>query len=149
MIANGMKFAFALASPITYTELEDLRDMGLPQETAARVDKTVHSTTSRRMRSEPGMTSVSDPYAVVLQDLSNAVQKQLRDLKAAGTLIYVRQEVPTNTECTLFVGFEYQAYVANFEPGGTTPEALQTTKYTFMVDSDIYEDSAEGATQIT
>ena len=147
MIANGMRFGFSSASPVSWTEVLNLRDIGPPQEVADRVDNTVHNITSRRKTSEPGLITVSDPFVTVKQDLTDATQKALRTAKAARTLLYIRWEIPTNDAGTQWLGFECQARVATFEPTGTTPGDLQTTKYSFMVDSDIYEDAAAGASK--
>jgi hypothetical protein len=149
MIGMGCKAAYSIASPTSWVEVENIVDLGLPVQTADRVDKTVHLPGSRLKRAEPGLENVADPFLTLLQDLSDAPQKVLRTLKADRTKVWWRFEVPTEDDCSLFVGFEFEARVANFEPA-VPKDGEQTTKYTLMFDGEeIAEDLAAAASEIS
>lgn len=152
VLGKGCKAAYSASSPVSWTGIEQLIDMTIPTQIADRVDNTMHSTTGALKRSMPGLVTVGDPAVTVVQDLDPATspgQAALRSYQEAQTTIWIRMEVPVNRAKTLFMGFVFQAAVANYEP--STPIAdRQTTKFTFLFDGDsIQEDAAVGASAIT
>lgn len=152
VLGNGCKVAYSATSPITWVNVPSLVDMAIPTMVADRVDNTVHSTTSNLKRSMAGLQSVGDPSFTVVQDLdpsTSPAQAALRVFQASGSTVWFRMEVPVNRAKTLFMGYEYQASVANYEP--STPIGdRQTTKFTLMFDGEeIADDLTSGASEIT
>jgi hypothetical protein len=153
VLGNGCKVAYSVVeSPATWVPIPELIDMGIPTLVADRVDSTVHSTTSNLKKSMPGMQTVGDPWFTVVQDLNpvtSAAQAALRGYQAAGTTISFRMEVPVTRAKDSFLGYEFEAAVANYEPAVPIGDR-QTTKFTLMFDGDsIRTDAAVGASQIT
>ena len=152
VLGKGCKVAYSAASPVSWVQVTQLIDMTIPTEIADRIDNTMHSTAGSLKRSMPGLVSVGDPTVTVVSDLDPATspsQAYMRARQKDQTTIWCRMEVPVNRAKTLFMGFTFQAAVANYEPA--TPVAdRQTTKFTLMFDGDsIQDDAASGATAIT
>jgi hypothetical protein len=151
VLGKGCKVAYSTASPVSWVQVTQLIDLTIPTQIADRVDNTMHSTAGSLKRSMPGLVSVGDPTITVVQDLDPATcasQAYLRARQVDQTTVWFRLEVPVNRAKTLFMGFVFQAAVANYEP--STPIAdRQTTKFTLMFDGEsIQEDAASGASSI-
>lgn len=146
MIGVNSKFAYSEASPVSWTAITDVTEFEFPTQVADDVDKSVYGT-SRLKRSEPGMIAVSNPSLTVVQDLSNATQRRLRELIGTRALIWLLMEIPTNDAGTNFVGYHCNVRVSSFEPG-VPKDGLQTTKYTFTFDGTSIGEGASGASVI-
>lgn len=146
MIGVNCKFAYSESSPITWTAIPNVTEFEFPAQVADSVDKSIYGT-SRLKRSEPGMEEVGDYSFTVIQDLSNAVQRRFRELKALRTNIWFLIEIPTNDAGTTFVGYHFQGRVSGFEPA-QGKEDEQLTKYTVIFDGTSIGESASGASVI-
>ena len=147
MIGVNCKFGYSESSPVSWTAIPNVTEFEFPTQVADRVDKSVYGT-SRLKRNEPGMEEVGDFTLTVIQDLSNAVQRRFRELKALRTNIWWLIEIPTNDAGTTFVGYHLQGRIGNFEPT-QGKEDEQLTKYTVIFDSTSIGESTSGASQIS
>lgn len=118
VIGNGVKVGYSAASPVSYTSIGQILSIEIPQLTADKVDRTV-SSSNQYKRSMPGMIDVSDLTFELLADLdesTGATQRQLLTYLKAGTTIYWRIEVPVDRSKSECVPFEFQGYVASWQP---------------------------------
>lgn len=151
ILGNGCKVAFSANSPISWTEVEEMREVTFPTWEADKVEITTHSVVNKLKRYMAGLIEVGDPSFVVLQDLNPSTSPEQATLIAAnknGTSMWWRIEVPTNRARTQFFGIEFQASVKNFAPD-VPIDGAQTTRYTLTFDGeDIGFDLAAGASEI-
>lgn len=111
MPVDGVKFAYALSSPITWTELTDLRDLPSPPASVAdKLEITTHGSEGRK-RYKTGLLDTPDVAVKFLLNL-DAAQLALITARDARTEIWWRCEIPTDEAKTLFVAWEWQGYVA-------------------------------------
>lgn len=152
ILGNGTKVAFSAASPITWVNCRQLREVSFPTFEADKVEITTHSVTNKLKRYMAGLIEVGDPSFVVLSDpdpATGAEQKTLREANANGTSLWWRIEVPVNRARTSFFGIEFQASVKNFSPD-TPIDGAQTTRYTLSFDGEeIGYDASAGASEIS
>ncbi len=141
MIANGIRFGFmpVASSPGAWTELTGvIMDAGFPSTSKPEVSTTVHNSAYDQETAIPGLGKVSNPFVLITHDWTDATQKLLRQHDANRTKCYFRFEHPTPT-AAVYVGQEFQGYVANVEIPNGQPGALMQARYTFMVSSKVYE----------
>lgn len=128
LIGNGKKVAFSLSSPISWIKIDQLLDFDFPSMTADKIETTV-SSTGKLKRYIPGLIEVGDLSLTVLTDLDpvTSKQSQLWDLRAAGTTVWWRIEIPEERDLSSFVGFELQGYVSDYTISAPTAERIETT----------------------
>lgn len=144
MIGIGVKIGYSAASPVSWLETANIRDFSLPQLTSDRVEKTVHSRTSRIRRYDPGLQSSEDAYIELLNDFTDADQTALKNYKAARTQLWFCYELPANDALTSFVQFIFQARVADFNISSPL-EGEQTIRFVLMFDGDGIQINAAGS----
>lgn len=148
MPVDGVKFAYSLSSPLSWVELDNLRDLPSPPASVAdKLDITTHGN-ARRKAYKSGMMDTPDITARFLLDLSDAAQLAMITARDAGTELWFRCEIPSNEAKTLFLGWEWQGYVSKADaltPVGGVWEFDLVIQY-----SDNYQFwSTPAATEIT
>lgn len=150
MIGNGVKVAYAAASPITWVPVGQILNVDIPGLNPDEVETTVHSTSPWK-RFIRGMIDVGEMTLTLLTDLDEGTstdQDALFDYQAAGTTLYWRVEVPVDREQSEFTGFEFQAWVKKYAPK-TPIEGRQELEVSVRFDGDYFLKFAAGASQIT
>jgi hypothetical protein len=117
VLGNGVKVAYSASSPVSWTAVAQLDDVEIPGLIADKIDTSTHASLyKRKMR---GMLDVSTMKLMLLSDLDGSTTPShvaLQALQVAGTTVWWRVEVPVNRAKTLFVAFEFQAYVNGWSP---------------------------------
>lgn len=152
VLGNGCKVAYSAASPITWVNIGQQRDITFPTFEADKVEITTHSVTNNLRRFMSGLITVGDPGFTVLSDLdpaTDAAQAFLRNANKLGTQLWFRIEVPVNRARTLFWGVEFLASVKNFAPA-TPIDDVQTVRYELSFEgTDLGYDAAAAASEIS
>jgi hypothetical protein len=122
-IGNGIRVAYSVSSPLSYQKLEQVIDATPPKLKADVIDTTRHSA-NRYKSNIPGMYDVSPVTIKMLRDADPATspkQNALQALQNASTTLYLRIEVPTNAQQTLFEAWEISG---RFSDWGVTPPIM-------------------------
>ena len=149
MIGNGVKIAYSVSSPVSWTAVGQILNVEVPQLVADKIDRTVHST-NRYKRSLPGMIDVSDLTLEILQDLATttgAQQRQLLTYLKAGTTIYWRIEIPVTRDQSSYTAIEFQGYVGSWQPSAPMDDK-QTLNCTIVFDDSDITVYGDGASAI-
>lgn len=148
VLGFGVKVAYSESSPVTWTQVPQLLNLGFPSFEPDEVATTVHGTNpyKRYMR---GLIDVGEMTLELEADLGSAsVHRSLRNLMLDGTTVYWRIEVPENREMTQFSAFEFRGWVKNWS---LSTDMADTQKLTVTVrfDDTDFVAYAPGASQIS
>lgn len=117
-IGSGVKVAYAAASPQSWTEVPEIREIvSLPNRERDRVETTVHGVTSERTYI-PGLAEVSDTEFIVRVNLdSGSTHLALKALEASQATTWFRVEVPVDPTLatTTYTAYQFQGRVSVWE----------------------------------
>jgi len=133
VLGNGIKVGFSTGSPVSWTKIPQVLDVGFPSETPDKVDKTVHGT-AKYKANFPGMVEVGDMTILCLADhdeVTSPVYETLQALAAEQTEVYWRIEIPTNRAITRFKPYELFGYIGEVMPA-TPIDDKQTIQFTIV-----------------
>lgn len=146
VLGNGTKVAYSSTSPVSWTRVTQVLEVGFPGLEPDEVETTVHSTSKYR-RFMPGMIDVTEMTLTLEADLdegTSPTHDALFDFNAAQTTIWWRIEVPVDREQSEFTAFEFQGWVKNFNVA-TPIDDKQTIEVTVRFDGDSFTKYAAGA----
>lgn len=139
-IGSGVKVAFSTASPNSWTAIPEIFDVvSLPNRERDRVESTVHGTTGDRTYI-PGLSEVADGEILVRANLdAGSVHMQLRNYMSTQTTLWVRWEVPVDTDLSTstYIAYTQQARVSTWELQAPKDD-LKTVRIVFQHSDNLF-----------
>lgn len=141
-ISNGSKIGWSTASPMSWTKLGEVLNIGEVKVTADKIDRTIHGTSPYK-REMPGMLGVA-PMTITLSADANpstsAAQAGVYSLFTNRTTVWWRVEVPTTRAQTAgtFAAYEFQGFVSDVTHTLGAPGDPQDFTFEITFDSDSF-----------
>lgn len=113
ILGDGVKMAYSVSSPVSWTELPLLLDLPRPPApTPDKLENTTHGSSGFHTYGL-GLKDVPDIEAVFLFNPESAAHLAMITGRDAKTEYWFRIEVPTDTAQTTFIAWEFQGKIMN------------------------------------